>query len=81
MTTSLRPSGHNTDVVKGLDTLSYGAGCRFKSGLGQLVTGKTRHPTSKWVPGTFFKPGKDKADKGEGSAPSFIHCAQDTVGL
>ena len=33
----------------------------------------------KWVP--FFELGKDKAAKGEGWAPPFISCAQDTVGL
>ena len=31
--------------------------------------------------GTFFNLGKDKAAKGEGWAPPFIRCAQDTVGL
>ena len=31
--------------------------------------------------GTFFELGKDKAAKGEGWAPPFISCAQDTVGL
>ena len=31
--------------------------------------------------GTFFILGKDKAAKGEGWAPHFIRCAQDTVGL
>ena len=30
---------------------------------------------------TFFQLGKDKAAKGEGWAPPFINCAQDTVGL
>ena len=30
---------------------------------------------------TFFELGKDKAAKGEGWAPPFISCAQDTVGL
>ena len=36
-------------------------------------------PSSKWV--SFFELGKDKAAKGEGWAPPFIGCAQDTVGL
>ena len=31
--------------------------------------------------GTFFELGKHKAAKGEGWAPPFIGCAQDTVGL
>ena len=31
--------------------------------------------------GTFFELGKAKAAKGEGWAPPFISCAQDTVGL
>ena len=31
--------------------------------------------------GTFFELGKDKAAKGEGWAPPFISCAQDTVRL
>ena len=31
--------------------------------------------------GTFFELGKDKAAKGEGWAPPFISCVQDTVGL
>ena len=31
--------------------------------------------------GTFFELGKDKAAKGEGRAPPYISCAQDTVGL
>ena len=30
---------------------------------------------------TFYESGKDKAAKGEGWAPPFISCAQDTVGL
>ena len=30
--------------------------------------------------GTFFELGKDKAAKGEGWAPPFISCAQDTSG-
>ena len=30
---------------------------------------------------TFFTSGKDNAAKGEGWAPPFISCAQDTVGL
>ena len=31
--------------------------------------------------GTFFELEKDKAAKGEGWAPPFISCAQDTLGL
>ena len=34
-------------------------------------------PSSKWVPDS--NKGKDKASKGEGWAPPFISCAQDTV--
>ena len=30
---------------------------------------------------TFFESGKNKAAKGEGWAPPFICCAQDTLGL
>ena len=38
----------------------------------------TIHPA---VMGTFVELGKDIAAKGEGWAPPFISCAQDTLGL
>ena len=38
-------------------------------------------PSTQQKMGTFFELGKDKAAKGEGWAPPFISCAQDTVGL
>ena len=44
------------------------------------ATGKLSLSTQQKM-GTFFELGKDKAAKGEGWAPPFISCAQDTVGL
>ena len=43
-------------------------------------TGKLSLSTQQKM-GTFFELGKDKAAKGEGWAPPFISCAEDTVGL
>ena len=51
----------------------------FEALLRHAVTGKLYQPSRKWVP--VFELGKDKAAKGEGWAPPFISCAQDTVGL
>ena len=50
----------------------------FEDGHHHATAGKFSLST---VHGYFFKLGKDKAVKGEGSAPPFISCAQDTVGL
>ena len=52
----------------------------FKAGLRHAATGKLSLSTQQLMD-TFFKLGKDKAGKGEGWAPPFISCAQDTVGL
>ena len=52
----------------------------FEARLRHAATGKlSLSPQQKM--GTFFELGKDKAAKGEGLAPPFISCAQDTVGL
>ena len=53
----------------------------FEAGLRHATTGNLCicQPSSKWVP--FFELEKDKAAKGEGCAPPFISCAQDTVAL
>ena len=51
----------------------------FEARLRHAATGKLCQPSRKWVP--FFELGKDKAAKGEGWAPPFMNCAQDTVGL
>ena len=45
--------------------------CEFEAGLRYATTGKLCQPSSKWVPFA----------KGEGWAPPFISCAQDTVKL
>ena len=52
----------------------------FKVRLRLAATGKLSLSTKQKM-GTFFGSGKDKAEKGEGWAPPFISCAQDTVGL
>ena len=52
----------------------------FEARLRHAATGKLSLPTQQKM-GTFFELGKDKAAKGEGWAPPFISCAQDTVGL
>ena len=52
----------------------------FEARLCHAATGKLSLSTQQKM-GTFFELGKDKAAKGEGWAPPFISCAQDTVGL
>ena len=52
----------------------------FEARLRHSATGKLSLSTQQKV-GTFFELGKDKAARGEGWAPPFISCAQDTVGL
>ena len=52
----------------------------FEARLRHAATGKLSMLTKQKM-GTFFELGKDKAAKGEGWAPPFISCAQDTVGL
>ena len=52
---------------------------KFEAWLRHVATGKLCQPSRKFF--TFFELGKDKAAKGEGWAPPFISCAQDTVGL
>ena len=52
----------------------------FKAPLCHAATGKLSLSTQQKM-GTFFQLGKDKAAKGEGWAPPFISCAQDTEGL
>ena len=53
----------------------------FQARLRRAATGKLSLSTQQKM-GTFFELGKDKAAaKGEGWAPPFISCAQDTVGL
>ena len=50
-----------------------------KSPEGREFEARLRHPTT--GKNTIFELGKDKAAEGEGWAPPFIRCAQDTVGL
>ena len=52
----------------------------FEARLRHTATGKLSLSTQQKM-GTFFELGKDKAAKGEGWAPPFISCAQDTVEL
>ena len=52
----------------------------FEARLRHAATGKLSLSTQQKM-GTFFELGKDKAAKGEGWAPPFISCAQDTVGF
>ena len=52
----------------------------FEARLRHAATGKLSLSTQQKM-GTFFELGKDKAAKGEGWAPPFISCDQDTVGL
>ena len=49
----------------------------FEARLRHAATGKLSRSTQQKM-GTFFELGKDKAAKGEGWAPPFISCAQDT---
>ena len=68
-------------VVEWLEQLGYGAESRrIAARLRYVATGKLSLSTQQKM-GTFFELGKDKAAKGEGWAPPFISCAQDTVGL
>ena len=66
-------------MVEWLEQLGYGAESR-RARLRHAATGKLSLSTQQKM-GTFFELGKDKAAKGEGWAPPFISCAQDTVGL
>ena len=67
-------------MVKWLEQLGYGAESRRIVRVRGSATGKLSLSTQQKM-GTFFELGKDKAAKGEGWAPPFISCAQDTVGL
>ena len=71
-------------MVEWLKQLGYGAESRriamVEARLRHAATGKLSLSTQQKM-GTFFELGKDKAAKGEGWAPPFISCAQDTVGL
>ena len=71
-------------MVEWLEQLGYGAESRrireFEARLCHAATGKLSLSTQQKM-GTFFELGKDKAAKGEGWAPPFISCAQDTIGL
>ena len=60
-------------MVEWLEQLDYGTESRRKVVSSRL--GVTLRLS------TFFELGKVKAAKGEGWAPPFICCAQDTVGL
>ena len=51
----------------------------FEARLRHAATGKLSLSIQQKM-GTFFELGKDKAAKGEGWAPPFISCAQDTSG-
>ena len=61
-------------MVKWLEHLDYGAESCRKVMSSRLGFANRRLEN-------FFELGKDKAAKGEGWAPPFISCAQDTVGL
>ena len=68
-------------VVEWLEQLGYGVESRrIEARLRHAATEKLSLSTQQKM-GTFFELGKDKAAKGEGWAPPFISCAQDTVGL
>ena len=54
---------------------------RASSGLGCAMRRLENSLSAQQEMGTFFELGKDKAAEGEGWAPLFISCAQDTVGL
>ena len=78
------PSSQRGAVVEWLEQLGYGAEIavsrEFEARLRHAAIGKLSLSTQQKM-GTFFELGKDKAAKGEGWAPPFISCAQDTVGL
>ena len=73
-------------VVEWLERFTYGAESRRKVVSSRLgftmwqLENSLCQLSNKWVP-FFFELGKAKAAKGEGWAPPFISCAQDTVGL
>ena len=71
-------------MVEWLEQLGYGAEsrriARVRGWLRHAATGKLSLSTQQKM-GTFFELGKAKVAKGEGWAPPFISCAQDTVGL
>ena len=78
-------SGLLPDPNEWKEWLGYGAEIYRKvvssmGGLHHPMTRKFSLSTQQEM-GTFFESGKDKAEKGEGLAPLFICCAQDTVGL
>ena len=52
----------------------------FEARLRHAATEKLSLSTQQNM-GTFFELGEDKGAKGEGWAPPFVSCAQDTVGL
>ena len=69
-------------MVEWLETL----GCGAKWPEGREIEIEPRHrrlqnSVSQAVNGFFFEPGKGKAVNGEGWAPLYISCAQDTMGL
>ena len=71
-------------VVEWLERLGFGAeSCRkvVSSRLGFAMRQLENFLSAQPLHGYFFESGKDKAAKGEGWAPPFISCAQDTVGL
>ena len=53
----------------------------FEALLCHAATGKLSLSTQQKMGIPFSELGKDKAAKGEGWAPPFISCAQDSVGL
>ena len=70
-------------MVEWLERLGYGAESRRKvvsSRLGFAMR-RLENSVSPAAKGTFFELGKAKAAKGEGWAPPFIICTQDTVEL
>ena len=70
-------------VVEWLEQLGYGAESRHMAWVrGSAVPcGDWKTLSTHQKMGTFFELEMDKAAKGEGWAPPFISCAQDTVGL
>ena len=67
-------------VVEWLERFDYGAESRRKVVCSRLGDWKTLS-VNPAVNGYHFESWKAKAAKGEGWAPPFISCAQDTVGL
>ena len=63
-------------MVEWLEQLEYGTESRRK-----VVRSRLTGTSFKLGKATSFKLEKAKAAKGEGWAPPFISCAQDTVGL